>query len=280
MKTLPHVDLLHVTNRLGSTPFRVACQNGHISVVSLLLEMDASDDTLLHVACEHGQLSVVSLLLEKRPQLFHALRRWGDSASCGMQQWSRCCCFYSSGERSDHDFRLIRASTHHGHTALSMTCCNYRLGALSSSVVSLLVETDPVQLQRMPTKYGRTPLITAISYRQIDATCALLAMDPSFANLQRALGCRDQGLVEVVSQLPVVEWQRQLGLQDEFLYVQYVLSVVMELTQDENEDAVLVLRGAVERNTQLLFQRSQLHYGAIPQRSLEWHERKCREKFM
>ena len=77
---------------------------------------------------------------------------------------------------------------------------------------------------------GRTPLLLAAYNTRIEVTRFLLSINPSLANLQyrrKALGVqvvsRNRGresFPEVISHLPVCEWQRQLGLQDEYLNVE------------------------------------------------------------
>ena len=144
---------------------------------------------------------------------------------------------------------------------------------------------------------GFSSLEIAAYFRPSELCRYLLSMLPSVDHQQQAIqaagGPDADAFIRAISAIPVVEWQRQLGLQEEYLSVDRVLAMVVHLSPthphiqqegDQDEDdlspplCVLVLREEMLRQTRLLFQLSQLNDRAIPQRSLEWHERKWRKK--
>ena len=143
----------------------------------------------LHWACEEGHLSVVSLLIER------------DSHTMKMTDYERL-------------------------TPLHMACSNDHL-----SIVSLLLEKCPdAELSlSVRTNDGETLLQRASYFGQIEVSRLLLSMIPSPANQQDALSAavfNRESFTAAISLLPVLEWQRQLGLQDEFLDVEITLSIL------------------------------------------------------
>jgi len=60
----------------GSTPLYIACQNGHNSVVEMLLKKGVNIEvaivdgsTPLHIACKNGHHEVVQILLENKSNI-------------------------------------------------------------------------------------------------------------------------------------------------------------------------------------------------------------------
>ena len=214
----------------------------------------------LHRACVNSHLSVVSLLIER------------DSHTMTM--------------------------THNdGGTPLHCACSNGHL-----SIVSLLLDKclDPALLMSVRNNDGKAPLQYASFFGKIEVARFLLSMIPSPANQQEALSAADirtrESFAAAISLIPVVEWQRQLGLQDEYLCVERTLILLaqqkdeQELQEQHQESpilinttneslCVLVLRAEVLRRTRFLFQLSQQNGRAIPQQSLEYHQRKWHLKF-
>ena len=179
-------------------------------------------------------------------------------------------------------------TSYDGDTPLHFACTRGHL-----SLVTLLTERDyGLKSIHVTNNYGRTPLQMAAYFGRIDITCVLLSMIPSSESQQDALkaaqrsnnATRRDTFTLAISQLPVVEWQRQLGLQDEYLSVERTLLV---LAQQDSPIAhanppslcVLVLSEDVRRQTRLHFQMSQLHDRAIPPHSLKCHERQWHEKY-
>ena len=236
--SLAHPHMMRMQDKFERTPLQLACYEGHLSVVSLLIERDSHTMTMtntnngstpLHVACFKGHLSIVSLLLEKCP--------------------------------------------------------------------------DPELLMSVRTNDGETPLQRASIFGQIKVSRLLVCMNPSPANQQEALSAvhfNRESFTAAISLLPVVEWQRQLGLQDEYLCVERAVIILqhqrdeLELQEQQQQQlhespiliatsheplCVLVLRGEVLRRTRFLFQLSQQHDRGIHQQSLEFHQRKWHSKF-
>ena len=83
----------------------------------------------------------------------------------------------------------------------------------------------------------------------------------------------------------VSEWQRQLGLNEEHLYVNHALSVLLLSEVFEEDDCrwalfVLVLREEVLRRTRFTFQQSQLLCERpVPMCLLERQERNWRRNY-
>ena len=191
-------------------PLHWACADGHLSVVSLLIEIDPHtmtmtgkhDLTPFHLACARGHLYIVSLLLEKCP--------------------------------------------------------------------------DPGLLMSARDIDGKTPLQHASHFGKIKFARLLLSMVPSPAHQQEALTevyHNHEFFKRAISFIPVLEWQKQLGLQDEYLTVERTL-VILESEELHHQESpilittdslcVLVLRGEILRRTRFLFQLSQQSNRAIP----------------
>ena len=199
--------------------------------------------TPLHISCSYGQLSVGSLLIERFPE-------------------------------------MIRMNTNHGQTPLHNACLHGH-----SSLVSLLVEKDPESMN-VTNKYGFTPLQEAAKCENLEVTRTLLSMNPSLTSHREALEAvrihtsePDSYVYTVISRFPVVEWQRQLGLQEEYMCVERALFLLESSLTLSHSLCVMVLRGEVLRQTQFVFQQSQQHGREIPPHSLEWHRRKWLTKF-
>ena len=77
---------------------------------------------------------------------------------------------------------------------------------------------------------GFSSLEIAAYFRPSELCRYLLSMLPSPANVEVALEVAEENREEftsVISQLPIVEWQRQIGLQEEYMCVERVISVLL-----------------------------------------------------
>ena len=153
-----------------------------------------------------------------------------------------------------------------GRTALHMACSTGQLPA-----VLLLSESD-LHVIHMVDSGGDTPIQLASREGHMDCVRALLSILPSTAAKQDALQVASSPkLRRQITRIPLIDWQRQLGLQDEHLCVERALCVFDDALDSL---ALLVLQHVVLRQTRFLFQLSQQHGRAIPERALEWHKRK------
>ena len=175
------------------------------------------------------------------------------------------------------------------------------------SMVSLILGKcpDPEVLMNVSDKDGRTPIQVAAYFGRIEVIRLLISMNPSSERQQEALSAvgtnsddshayessftRNRAAIYTgISSLPVVEWQRQLGLQDEYLYVERTVLILDQQQYQQQQQAtttnseslcVLVLREEVLRRPQFLYRVSQQHDRAILPDSLQWHQRNWHEKF-
>ena len=320
----------------------LACANGHHDTVRLLLDTlpNCVDDAMrmhvimrqgdlftpLYLACYNGHHEVVSVLMKNHACAWMARHglipltppvHGGDTGIGVISPPSACAL-------SDSPL----------HTACAQG---------NQIIVSLIIEKDP-DLVNFTNAEGFTPLDMASRHWRINIAKYLLFLFPSVENLNRALSAAAKsscsfhqcattdsgratgiGMLDIVggryicrfreqeifqntiSQLRVVDWQRQVGLQDEYYYVQQVLLVLMsvdpsytsvtarqEKQQQQNpHDLVddtdnfaslslglvtLVLRGEVLQHTKREFVLFQQHIAGLSQcnRSLEWHAKRWR----
>ena len=142
----------------------------------------------------------------------------------------------------------------------------------------IYISKDPSAIP-VVTHSGYTALQIAARSGYIEIVQSLLSMEPSSELQNEALTYAPETCSLTISQLSVSEWQRQLGLQNEFLFVEGVVSVFSMMDGEADALAHLVLQGEVLRATRYLFEMSQQHGRGIAEVSLEAHKRMWLEKF-
>ena len=283
---------MSVADEDGLTPLSAACKRGHLSVVSFLIGKDPGllriadfcGRTPLHHACSGNNVDIVSLLVKNDPWLTRITDHSGRTPLFATV--SRIHLLSTSALLIDLDHGSVRISDQKGETTLLRA---YTSGNWEAT--TLLVHKDP-ELMHVPcysvSTYSNTPFLFAAGDGSTEIIKLFLSMLPCQLSRDRAIQEALDGEIDnfeefqsTVLSLPIIQWQRQLGLQEEYLSVTHVLNIhhAAEIYSSGACLLPVVLEEDVLRQTKLLFsliQRSDSML-AIPMESLMWHEKKWRE---
>ena len=272
----------------GASPLLIACQNGHPAIVSLLIEKDSElmripktlgGFTPLYIACEYDHVDVVSLLIEKDSTLVRQTTKTGNSPmhiACEKGLVN----VVSLLMNSPYTMECLLALNADGRSPIHSASC---WGHADVCRVLFLRDSSfilPNIMDNIFDDAGMNVISLAGSGGHITTVRYLLSMCPSEEHQASAITYADSEYTEqCISNIPVREWQRQCGLQGEYLQLEHTVSVLLlsecppELQDEDDSLPVLLLREVLMRQTNLLFLQSE-RVAQLPIESLEYHRRK------